>query len=223
MKNAFLLSDNIDEILRGRKSGVTEFDVATHFPHIFEAEKGVTVHKIVDTMDDIDYPRLVLLDYFENENIVDAVIERVLTKKSTLMIRACYSLDECGKVEVKTHLSPIQFLHKLGLLEETTIVGGVHLDKDDIDLMYQSKAKLVFCPTWSMANGYGTPPYMQAKNKLEIRLGSYDNTTNPNGDMCLESFALMLGTNSEMRSNLAITEKECLQLIAKNGSRLFDK
>ncbi len=223
-KNAFLLTDNPQDVERGRERDVTAFTVATRFPCRFEGLDGVTVYKSVYCKEDADYQRLALMT-FADESAVNAVIDAVYEKKAQLIVAAAYSLDETGLIDARYHLSPVQLLHKVGLLEGATVVGGVHLDRDDVDLMVQSKARLVLCPTASMGYGYGFPHYVAASKKLQIELGSGDNRFNRSGDMLREAETLVLGSNCDMRSDKSVTEEEALSLIALTNiskKRLFE-
>ena len=73
--------------------------------------------------------------------------------------------------------------------------------------MAQCEAKLVLCPTSSMGHGYGVPHYPAYIRKLDVMLGSGDNRFNRGGDMLAEARALVLGCNSEMRSDIAVDLK----------------
>lgn len=201
--NSFVLTDDPEAIERGRKCGVTEFTVATRFPRAFENLAGVTVYKTVDKPSDCDYPRLFLPE-LTDDAITDAVAEAVLSGKSSAIIAAGYSLDESGAVDVRFHLSPVQLVHKLGLLDGGTIVGGVYLDRDDVDLMAQCGARLILCPTSSMGHGFGIPHFPAYIKKLDVRLGSGDNRFNRDGDMPSEARALLLGCNAEMRDEKSV-------------------
>lgn len=220
MKNAFLLTDNPIAVENGAKTGVTEFTVATRFPHLFEGLDGVTAYKLVEKPNDACYPRLALLS-LDDDATVDAVIEARLGKGAELIVAAAYSLDETGAIEVRTHLSPVQLLHKLGLLDGVSVVGGVHLDRDDVDLMAQSGARLILCPSSSMGYGYGFPHYVMAKRKLTVLLGSGDNAYNQSGDMLFEARLLMLGTNCDMRSKSAVSKEEVSALINADTAELY--
>lgn len=205
-KNSFILTDDPGLIARGREYGVTEFTVASSFPERFGGLPGVTVCKTVRKPADCDYPRL-FLPALTDDNVTDAVAEAVLSGKSAAICAAGYSLDESGAVDVRFRLSPVQLLHKLGLLDGGTVVGGTYLDRDDVDLMAQCEAKLVLCPTSSMGHGYGVPHYPAYIRKLDVMFGSGDNRFNRGGDMLAEARALVLGCNSEMRSGIAVDLK----------------
>ena len=205
-RNSFILTDDPGLIARGREYGVTEFTVASSFPERFLGMPGIIAYKTVKRVADCNYPRL-FLPVLTDDNVTDAVAEAVLSGKSRAICAAGYSLAESGAVDVRFHLSPVQLLHKLGLLDGGTVVGGTYLDRDDVDLMAQCEAKLILCPTASMGYGYGVPHYPAYIRKLDVSLGSGDNRFNRGGDMLAEARALVLGCNSEMRDEKAVDLK----------------
>ncbi|MBR2988517.1 MAG: hypothetical protein IKC64_02195 [Clostridia bacterium] len=212
MKNSFILTTDICLIKSGREVGVTEFTVATDAVEIFENEVGVTAYKTVkNTGDSQGYTHL-FLPTLEIDQILDEVIDATYNG-AKLIVSANYSLDEIGAVYNRYKLSPVQVLHKFGLLDKCVVVGGVHLDRDDIDLMAQSGAKLVLCPTASAGYGYGSAHYVSYRKKLDISLGSGDNRFNRSGNMLTEAQTLYLFATCDMRDKNALTEKECLNLI----------
>ena len=219
-ENAFIFTDDVSVIERGKNCNVATFTVATNYPERFNLE-GVTAYKIVKTEGDV-VGDFLFLPSLTDEKTVDAVIDKVLGDNAKLIVSACYSLDEIGLIDVKYHLSPVQLLHKLGLLEKCTVVGGVYLDRDDIDLMSQCGTPLVLCPTSSMGYGYGIPHFCAYENKLNVKLGSGDNRFNCNGDMIAEARALVLGVNSEMRGQVLSAEK-AIALVGGNAHNAYKK
>jgi cytosine/adenosine deaminase-related metal-dependent hydrolase len=219
-ENAFIFTDDVSVIERGKNCNVATFTVATNYPERFNLE-GVTAYKIVKTEGDV-VGDFLFLPSLTDEKTVDAVIDKVLGDDAKLIVSACYSLDEIGLIDVKYYLSPVQLLHKLGLLEKCTVVGGVYLDRDDVDLMSQCGTSLVLCPTSSMGYGYGIPHFCAYENKLNVKLGSGDNRFNCNGDMIAEARALVLGVNSEMRGQVLSAEK-AIALIGGNAHNAYKK
>lgn len=202
-KNHFLLSDDTESVLRGKKQGVSFFNVASSHPEKFDGMEGVTVFKRVNKPEDACFGALALMD-LTDDKIVDAVSEAVLGNGAKLIAAAGYSLDETGLIDVKFHLSPVQYLHKLGLLEKCTVVGGVYLDREDVDLMAQCGTSLILCPTCSMGYGFGIPHFKAYCKKLKVYFGSGDNRFNRNGCMLAEARTMYLGSNSDMRSDCSV-------------------
>lgn len=201
--NSFLLSDDPSDVENGRRRGVLKFNVATRFPERFEKLSGVSVYKLAERPSDCDYDALALLS-LKDEALVDAVADRVFGFNARLIVAADYCLKEIGDIEVKYGLPPVQLLDKLGLLERSRVVGGVALDRDDVDLMRQRETKLILCPTCSLGYGFGMPHVKAYIDKLDLSLGTGDNRFNKNGCLLAEARALYLGSNCDMRSRNSI-------------------
>lgn len=137
--------------------------------------------------------------------ILDECIDFCLENHPNLIVCAGDDLYDSGKIEAKYHLSPIMLLHKMGLLDENcSVLGGICIDRDDVDLMAQCGAKLIVCPSYSLGNGRGMPLVSPALGKIDISVGTYDNSFNADGNIIEEARLLLLGTNSVMRKKDAI-------------------
>lgn len=218
LKNAFMLSDDVSAVRKCAENGVSSITVATHTPSLFDGEESVTVYNLVEKPSDIMGKRLCLTS-LSDDKTVDAVTERVLGNGAELAVFASYSLDEIGAIEARFHLTPVQLLHKLGLLEKATIVGGVYLERDDVELMRTSKARLVLCPTCSLGYGYGIPQLRALIGRIEIAVGSGDNAFNKSGNMIEELKALYLSVCADMRTREAVSYNELFSLVtdARHG------
>lgn len=219
MKNAFLLTDDPSDIENGKKCGVTEFAVATHFPDRFTGE-GVTAYKIVEKPQDAGYPRIALLT-LERESLLNAVIDEVYENKPELIVAASYDLTETGRVQAREGVTPVQLLHREGILDKCAVVGGNYLDRDDVELMQMCGTPLILCITSSMGHGFGMPHVVALKNKLNLSLGSGDNAYNANGDMIEEARALVLGSNCEMRAPSSVSPDFALSLVGCDSPDLY--
>ncbi len=139
------------------------------------------------------------------DEILDDCIDYCMVNKPRLIVCAGDDLYESGKIEAKYHLSPIMLLHKMGLLNENcSVVGGICIDRDDVDLMAQCGAKLIVCPSYSLGNGKGMPLVSSALGKIDVGIGTYDNSFNSCGDIIEEARLLLLGTNGVMRKKGAM-------------------
>lgn len=209
MRNAFLLTDDPRDVEKGRARGVTDFTVATRFPERFD---GVEVYKLVEKPSDADFDKIALLT-LEKESLLDAVIDSAYENGANTIVAACYDLTETGRIQARTGLNPIQLLHREGLLDRCAILGGNHLDRDDVELMRVCGTPLIACVTASQGYGHGSPR-IRSLSGLKVSLGSGDNAFNAHGDMLLEARALLLGSNCEMRSRDSVTPEFVLDLIS---------
>lgn len=142
-----------------------------------------------------------------DETVFDEVCDAVLTDGSDVYVRAAYDLYESGVIESKYKLSPIMLLHKMGILSSCTIVGGVCLDNDDLDLMAQEGVALVITPTASAGYGHGYPPICAAvKRGIRVGVGTFDGKYNKTHDIRAELEFLRLTANAEMRREDVLSE-----------------
>lgn len=79
--------------------------------------------------------------------------------------------DNCLKKNNKT---PVQYLDKLGVLDEKTLLAHcVWLDNRDIELLAQKKVKVVHCPLSNLKLGSGIAPIAKMlKNDVLVCLGT---------------------------------------------------
>ncbi len=156
------------------------------------------------------YLSSVLLD----EDIIDKVIESVLTEKSKIIINACSTLDEVGSCDKRYGVTPIGLAHKYGLLEGAYVAGCTYLDKDDIDLMIQSGAEAILTPSLTMGEGMGIPPLrMLVSLGATVHLGSGSAEFNKEGDMLFEKNLISLAVSGANCTRKAIAESDLEKML----------
>lgn len=209
--NAFLMTDSMANVDVCHSCFADRINVVTKNINAFDgAKKGVEVYSYVESEKDLAGDKICLSSLLLPDPVLDACIEYVLEKKCKFMVRACEDLYTCGLIESRYKLSPIMLLHRMGLLDNATVVGANFIDRDDIDLMVQSNASLVFLPSYSLGKGYGVPPVGFVSGKLPISFGSADNSFNANGDMRKEAYLTRLLCNESARKEDAIDERVLL-------------
>ncbi|MBQ2712581.1 MAG: hypothetical protein IJF71_04310, partial [Clostridia bacterium] len=123
--------------------------------------------------------------------------------------RASQTLTEAGQCEVKTGLSPVMCLHKLGCFDYGgCIVGGNVTDKDDLDLMAQAGVSLVVTPRSSAAFGRPHSPICTAISRgVRVCLASgFLAHGYPYGLWREASFALLNGRSEMGRDALSFSD-----------------
>lgn len=139
---------------------------------------------------------------------IDKVIEHRFRTHCSLMVQACSTLYEVGTCHKKYGLSPIEYAHKLGLLEESFIVGAVHIERDDIDLINQSNAKIILTPSDSMWKGEGIPPLRMMLNLgADVYLGTGEGLKNPECDLEFEKRLIALSVSGLLNEAHAISDE----------------
>ena len=211
--NAFLMTDSMANLEVCHTCFTDKINVITTNLSAFSSvRKGVDVYSLVTKKEDLIGDKICISSLLLSDDVLDACIEYVLSKKCKFMVRACEDLYESGLIESKYKLSPIMLLHKMGLLENATIVGANYIDRDDVDLMAQSNASVVFLPTQSLGKGYGIPPVNFVVDKLPISFGSGEGVYNKNGDMRKEANLIRLLCNEQARKENAISEEKLFSL-----------
>lgn len=144
-----------------------------------------------------------------DETVLDEALDYLLNSGAHAIVRAAYDLDETGIIEARYKLSPVMLLHKIGVLSACTVVGGVCLDNDDLDLMAQEDVPLVITPTASAGYGHGFAPICAALRRgIRVGIGTYDNKYNKTADLDREIEFLRLVTNADMSMEDALSDGE---------------
>lgn len=200
-KNALVIGDEnpkkrLDAAI---KWGAERVTFAAYNPREYDGN-AVEAYQIVDNSSRIpDFHRIFLPSVEIDDEVMDAVIAHVLSTGAKLTARAAVSLEEVGRIDARFGFGPVMLLHRLGILEGATVAGGVYLDKDDMDIMRQSGASVVLCPSSDMGAGYGFPPVTALINKgIDVSLGSGDNRYNEDADMLFEARLLHLANAANM-------------------------
>lgn len=150
-----------------------------------------------------------------DEDLLENACDYIITNNAHAVIRAAYDLEEAGIIEARYKLSPIMLLHKLGIIGNCTIVGGVCLDNDDMDLMAQEGVPLVLCPTADAGYGHGFAPVCAALHRgLRVGVGTFDGKYNKTADLDYELKFLELTANAEMRTENALSSEVLKNILA---------
>lgn len=182
--------------------------VVSKRPQRYE-RKDVTPYMRIDGENsdaDYDYSRLYLDGLELPDDVIDRVIERVALG-ARLYVRAASDLEEVGRLDVRCGLSPIMLLHKLGMLDNALLTGGIYLDNDDVDLMVQCNAKLVLLPSTDIGGGKGIPntvSYLARGLTVGIGTGNGNYTADVRDELTL----LTLITNAQMCSPRALSDEQ---------------
>lgn len=150
------------------------------------------------------------------EGDFEAFCDHIVSTSATAIVRASFDLEEAGLIEARYNkLSPIMLLHKMGVLDRCTIVGGVCLDNDDLDLMAQEGVPLVVTPTASAGYGHGFAPVCAAiRRGIRVGVGTFDGKYNAKHDLGYEMMFLRLTANAEMRTENAVSDAEADKILS---------
>lgn len=144
-----------------------------------------------------------------------AVFDRVIESGTRAIVMTSYDYNETGLIESRFKLSPIMFLHKIGVLANCIIAGGVCLDNDDLDLMAQENVPLILLPTHCAGMGYGFAPVCAAIARgLRVGIGTFLNKYNSSASVEYEAEFLRLTANAEMRREDSISNSELSKILS---------
>lgn len=156
------------------------------------------------------------------EDDLDEIVDYCVEKNAKVIVCAGDDLYDSGVLEAREHLSPVMFLHKIGLLDRNcSVVGGICLNRDDADLMAQVGASLIVFPTYSCGTGRGIPVISPALGKIKISLGTFDNRFNKSGSIIEEAKTLYLGTAAVMRRQNALSVGQLAEITGSDEESLF--
>lgn len=222
--NAFLMTDSMVSVNVCHTCFSKRINVITNNLREFSSVgSGVEVYSLVKEKKDLVGNNICLSSLLLPNDVLDATIDYVLTNKCKFMAIACQDLYTTGLIESKYNLSPIMLLHKIGLLDNAMIVGANYIDKDDIDLMKQCNASVVFLPTSSLGKGYGIPPVNFVLGKLPIAFGTGDNAYNSTCDMRKEANLVRLLCNEQARKENAIDEQTLFNMFGSGDMHQWIK
>lgn len=124
----------------------------------------------------------------------------------------------------KFKLRPIEFLEKIGLLNERTILAhSIWVDEKEIKILAKRKTALVYCPSSNMKLASGIFPYKKMKKeKINILLGTDGPASNNSLDLIKEmKIASLLAKISEKDPSL-LFPKEVFQMITTAPAKVFN-
>lgn len=139
------------------------------------------------------------------DNIIDKLIDYTLDNKASLIVQCGETLTEVGIIDARFGRSPVMQLYEFGLLDYSTVVSGVYLDKDDLSLMAQEGTPLVVLPTYNAGRGNGIAPVKAAYNcGVDLRIGSGNGAYNRSRNMIYEAAFLRLAVSATLNLQDAV-------------------
>lgn len=114
----------------------------------------------------------------------------------------------------------MEFLHDLGLLDEKWILAhAIHATDRDIELIAESGAALVHCPTSESSRGGGITPVKRMRDAgVRVALGSDGPMVDTSVDMVEQMKATMLFQNQIHRDPLAMPAEDALAMATSEAA-----
>ena len=157
------------------------------------------------------------------DKTLDKLIDHALGCDAELTVVCSRTLTEAGVIDARFGKSPVMLLHEFGLLDRSTVISGVYLDKDDLALMAQEGAPLVLTPTSDAGHGYGVAPVCAAVERgVKLRIGTGDGAYNRARDVVREAALLRLLVSTQMNKSDAVPTYALAKMCLPIGARESD-
>ncbi len=116
------------------------------------------------------------------------------------------SLAQAGFGMAATGVSPVRYLHDLGVLAAgPTLIHGVHVDDDDARLLARAGAVVVHCPRSNAALACGAFPWTTyAKHGVEVAFGTDSRGSSPDLDVTREVAAALAVQGAKLNPRAAL-------------------
>lgn len=133
-----------------------------------------------------------------------------------------------GKEAVQTCLesrgmSPVRLLNHLGILSENwNLIHAVTIDKEEIDIIARSKARVIHCPVTNAKTGVGVAPIIQLLEKgVIVGLGTDACSNNNTNNILNEAYFAYLLQAAFQKDALALSLDTLMQMVTQNGHEII--
>ena len=154
---------------------------------------------------------LIKFKEFAKENNLLYIIHLAETKK------------EVDEIKNKFGMSPVEYLDKIGVLDEMTLAAHcVWLDDKDIEILKNRGVKVLHCPESNMKLASGVAPvYKLLKDNVVVSLGTDGSASNNDLDIFSEmDSAAKLAKVSTLDSTV-VSAKETVRMATINGAKVL--
>lgn len=116
------------------------------------------------------------------------------------------SLAAFGAPFAATGMSPVRYLHDLGVLQAApTLIHAVEVDEDDARLIARAGSVVVHCPRSNAALGCGAFPWpLYAKHGVELAFGTDSRGSSPDLDVTAEVRAALQAQGGRLNARAAV-------------------
>ena len=179
-----------------------------------------------------------LLDKFEDSSLVSIAIEphSCYTCSKEILIKSKRFADEndllfithlsetkkeVEDMENKLGMSPVEYLDKIGVLDERTLAAHcVWLSDEDIEILKKRDVKISHCPNSNMKLASGVAPVGKlSEGRVTVSLGTDGSASNNNLDMFSEmSNASKLAKVSTLNPEI-VSAQETVRMATINGAK----
>ena len=189
-----------------KKKKVLEF---MDYPNINENRiiKGISCHSI----------------YTLSEEFLKFYSELAKKHNMRLHIHACETQKEIDDCQKAHHCTPIEYLEKLGLLTEKTILAhSVHLTEKDMDIIKKYDCKVAHCPISNFKLKSGMMAFQKLHQKgITVTLGTDGSASNNSLSILQEMKVCALNAKTQAKDSKAGSAEDILKAATVNGAKAF--
>ena len=170
-----------------------------------------------------------LLTYFVTSHSIFTVNEKGLedctriAKKYKLpqTIHLAETLEEVGNCVKERNMTPVQYLEDIGFLDyPTTISHGVHVDKDDMDILYKYKTNVAINISSNMKLADGFPPIFSYQQRgINLAIGTDSVASNNSLNMFREMFLIATTQKALLCDASVMPAKDVILMATRGGAK----
>ena len=189
-----------------KKKKVLEF---MDYPNINENRiiKGISCHSI----------------YTLSEEFLKFYSELAKKNNMRIHIHACETQKEIDDCQKAHHCTPIEYLEKLGLLTDKTILAhSVHLTEKDMDIIKKYDCKVAHCPISNFKLKSGMMAFQKLHQKgITVTLGTDGSASNNSLSIPQEMKVCALNAKTQAKDSKAGSAEDILKAATVNGAKAF--
>ena len=148
-----------------------------------------------------------------------------LAKKNNMRIHihACETQKEIDDCQKAHHCTPIEYLEKLGLLTDKTILAhSVHLTEKDMDITKKYDCKVAHCPISNFKLKSGMMAFQKLHQKgITVTLGTDGSASNNSLSILQEMKVCALNAKTQAKDSKAGSAEDILKAATVNGAKAF--
>lgn len=161
-------------------------------------------------------------EYTTTDQLIDGVVKLSYRYKAPLYTHMSETLKEVGECTVRNNgLTPTMYLHKCGFFDNgATVAHGVHIDKEDIDILSSSNVSVVTnpCSNLKLASGIAPVATMLARG-VNVAIGTDGAASNNALSVFREMYLASTLAKCSMSDASVVTAEQALKMATVCGAK----
>ena len=150
---------------------------------------------------------------------------KLAKQKNCLVSTHCSeTLTEVGNCDKENGMTPVKLLESYGFFDNKALIyHGVHLDKEDYDILKRYDVSVCTNASSNLKLGSGIAPICSLINKgINVCIGTDGSASNNRLDMFREMYLVSCLQKGVMEDSKLITCEQVLQMATENGAKALD-